>query len=241
MAAILRRAMDPGTRPPHDLTTLLEIGGFDVSVTRLTARNRGIEAALIPQAGNRFRLVVDTEPPGGWASVRPHLRDELARQRLRFRIAHEIAHSLFYDRSGTQPRRLVSGSPAQERWCDRFASALLVPPYIVASTPPEPKALCRMQQRFDVSLQVVVRAFARVHRDRFAALLCDRGTRAPQVRIQWQKREHSPAARWWAAAELQAAITSGVRSGTVSLPFDSGERTARWRTLPSRGQILIVA
>jgi hypothetical protein len=241
LAGAVRKAT--GTRPDtrQGLSPLLALGGFHLRPGRLSARGGGIEAALAPLADGRFALTVDTEPRGGWGSVSPELREELDRHRLRFRVAHEIGHSFFYDRSGTRPRRVAPGSAEQERWCDRFASALLLPPSVVVSTPPTPKSLLRLQRRFDVSLHVAVRALARVHRDRFLALLVARGPRPPYVRVQWQKRYGAPAPRWWTDEQLQSALRDGLRSGVLELSYPGGGRLAQWEALPARAQLVVVA
>ena len=241
LAAAVRDAMGTGPNVRQDLPALLRLGGFELRLGRLNARSGGIEAALAPRPDNHFALLVDTEPPDGWASVTPRLREDLTRHRLRFRVAHEIGHSFFYDRSEHRPRRVVFDSPEQERWCDRFASALLLPPPVVAATPANPAALLRMQRRFDVSLQVAARAVARVHRERFVALLVVRGTRPPYLRVQWQKHHCAPAPRWWPASPLQAALASNTGYGILDLPWPEGKRAVSWRALPSRRQLLVVA
>jgi hypothetical protein len=241
LAAMAREAAGTPVNCPQDLNALLTIGRFDLRLRSLGACGGGIEAALAPRDNDRFEVVVDTEPRNGWASVAAGLREQLARHRLRFRVAHEIGHSFFYDRAHQRPRRLVFDSPELERWCDRFASALLLPPPVVAAMQVTPQALLDLQRDFDVSLQVAARACARIHRERFIALLIARGPRPPHIRVQWQKRNTAPTSRWWTAAELQSALSCGRQSGTVCLPWPDRCRAAVWRALPSRGQLLVVA
>jgi IrrE N-terminal-like domain len=220
---------------------LLEASRCDLQLGRLSAHRGGIEAALAPRSGDRFALLVDTEPCEGWASVFPALREELARHRLRFRVAHEVGHSFFYDRSGPRPRRLAPNSAAQERWCDRFASALLLPPLVVSRASPTCETLLDLHRKFDVSLQAAARALARVQRERFVAVLVARGRRPPFVRVQWQKSHGGPMDRWWAAGELQSVLEDGYRTGTLRLRWPDGSRAASWHGLPGRAQILVVA
>jgi hypothetical protein len=241
LAAAVRDSVSTSSEACQDLSTVLALGRFELRICALSARGGGIEAALAPRSDDRFALLVDTEPRNGWESVNPRVREELSRHRLRFRVAHEIGHSFFYDRSGQRPRRVVFDSSEQERWCDRFASSLLLPPSAITAAPPSPRALIRLQRHFDVSLQVAARAVARVHRERFIALLVARGARPPHVRVQWQKQHVAPSARWWTARELQSALASDRRSGSLDLPWPSGERVASWHALPSRGQLLVVA
>jgi hypothetical protein len=241
LASTVRDAVCTSPNSRQDLATLLAAGRFELEIGPLGARGGGIEAALAPRSDNRFALFVDPEPRDGWASVAPSRCEELARHRLRFRLAHEVGHSFFYDRTRQRPYRLARDSAEQERWCDRFASALLLPPSVVATAHATPQALLRLQRHFDVSVEVAARALARVHRERFVALLVARGARPPHVRVQWQKRHCHPTPRWWTASELQSAFTSRGHSGSLKLRWPDGERTASWRALPSRGQILVVA
>ncbi len=46
---------------------------------------------------------------------------------VRFRVAHEFAHTFFY-RRGVPPRRAHHPGRVEEQFCDRFAAALLVRP-----------------------------------------------------------------------------------------------------------------
>jgi len=223
------------------LDPLLTLGRFDLRCEPLGANGGGIEAALAPRAENRFALSVDTKPRDGWGSMTPSVRKELARHRLRFRVAHEIGHSFFYDRAGERPRRMVPNSEEQERWCDRFASALLVPPSVLARRSAIPQSLAALQGQFDVSLQVAVRAFARVHHERFVALLVARGRRPPHIRVQWQKHHGAPAARWWAGETLQRALSGARQCGAFQLAGPAGGRDAAWYALRGRQQVIVVA
>jgi hypothetical protein len=235
---------EPARRAPRGrlgLASLLHLGRFDLQPQTLRARGGGVEAALAPRRDNRFAVLVDTEPERGWASVAGPLRTQLANHRLRFRVAHEIGHSFFYDRSQGRPRRLALNSDDQERWCDRFASALLLPPEVVLRAAPVPQAIIALHRRYDVSMHVAARAVGRMHRDRFVALLVARGERAPYVRVQWQKRHDPPAARWWTHDRLQAALRGVGMAGTAALPWPGGRRTAAWYALPARAQVVVVA
>lgn len=241
LANAVRRVLSTKPADRQQMTPLLEASRCDLQLGRLGAHRGGIEAALAPRSGDRFALLVDTEPPGGWTSVFPALREELERHRLRFRVAHEVGHSFFYDRSGPRPRRFAPNSAAQERWCDRFASALLLPPSVVGRVSPTCEALLDLHRRFDVSLQAAARALARIQRERFVAVLVARGGRRPFVRVQWQKSHGAPRDRWWAASELQAVLEDGCRTGTLCLLWPDGPRAASWHGLLGRAQVLVVA
>jgi len=154
------------SQPILDLARLAELGGFDIEERELSARRGMQEAMLIPRKPDRFVICVDPEPPGGWAKVDAGVQAPLRRHRMRFRIAHEIGHSFFYSRSGTEPERCVGDSELQEAFCDEFARALLVPEQITARSRVTAAAVWRVHRRFDVSVEVAARALAASWRGR---------------------------------------------------------------------------
>jgi hypothetical protein len=176
--------------PLTDLDGILDLGRLQVFDAQLSAEEGSQEAMLVPLPNDEFAISVDPTPRGGWDCVRPPLRDELRRHRVRFRIAHEIAHTLFYARSAGEPRRSVLDSPAQEAFCDEFARALLVPPWVAAALPLTVRAIFDVQRRFDVSLEVAARSMAAAHGRGAAIALWYRPSGADYLRLQWS----SPAA-----------------------------------------------
>src|SRR5207248_9961660 len=70
--------------------------GIEVKRVDLGAARGGREGLLIPLRRNRFRIVVDPTPPGDW-DVDHSAGSALGRQRWRFRVAHELAHTFFYE------------------------------------------------------------------------------------------------------------------------------------------------
>jgi hypothetical protein len=82
-----------------------------------------------------------------------------ARHRRRQRIAHELGHTLFYRACGEgRPRRTAAaGRPEEERFCDEFARALLVP---VPDGDVTAQTVVALQQSYDVSLEVAARVAA---------------------------------------------------------------------------------
>jgi hypothetical protein len=115
---------------------------------------RALEALLVPRAGG-FDVMVNSDPPKDSAS--PITDPVIARRRARFRLAHEIGHSFFYDRRPAVPVRCAPGSDAEERFCDLFASVLLIPSNAIPEDP-TPHDLRTLSSRFDVSLEVASRA-----------------------------------------------------------------------------------
>jgi hypothetical protein len=163
LAAALRATLGPADStdgPLLTLTPLTVAGRCVVSTETLSAAGGQQEALLIPLDDNRFGICVDPTPRGGWSKIRPALRPEVERHRHRFRVAHELAHTLFYDRSGTRPRRLRPGSSEEESFCDEFARALLLPPYAVRQRPPTGHSVAMLHREYDVSLEVAARGMA---------------------------------------------------------------------------------
>jgi len=141
-----------------DLREICRQGGF--SVQRLDRRFAASshDALLVPQRDGTFSILVDPIP-----KHESRLADDLARHRNRFRIAHEIGHSFFYDRSARPALRMIPWSDEEEAFCDEFASALLVPRSAIGRLMPDPANVFLVSQRYDVSVELAARAIARVH------------------------------------------------------------------------------
>jgi IrrE N-terminal-like domain len=149
-----------GDEALRSFAAICRAGRLRISQATLSAAAGQQEALLIPLDDDRFGISVDPTPRGGWAGVRRELRPELRRHRYRFRVAHEIAHTLFYDRGGVRPRRLLPGSAEEEQFCDEFARALLVPPRALRRTRPSASSIVALHRRYAVSLEVAARAMA---------------------------------------------------------------------------------
>jgi hypothetical protein len=232
LANVVRRAVlgDDAAGARLDERELCRRGGFLLEEARLHAAEGRLEALLFPHPGNRFRIIVDTEPVGGWSKVPSESREELRRHRLRFRVAHEVGHTLFYDRSGAQPRPLVATSPGQETFCDEFARALLVPVSYVAALPPTADAVIELHRRFDVSVELACRALAHAHRGRLRVVLAITGA-LDGWRLQWASHEHGSAER---LAALEAIRWRVRGRGPVADGVSAVE-------LPQRRQLVVVS
>ena len=204
---------------PVDVDRTCGAGGFRLQERRLGGADGGLEALLLPRAGH-FDLVVDPEPRGGWAGVTPTLRGDLARHRLRFRAAHEWAHSFFYTRGSDGIVRQVPDSPAQERFCDEFAAALLVPPSAAAKLDASAVSVEALQRRFDVSLELAARAVAGAHpRQAFWLLVVP---------------EHAPAfVQWRSRASYGCGVVSREALAAADA-FDGGSTKSRRGATSSR-------
>lgn len=73
----------------------------------------GMVAALIPDIEHPFTVLCERAQPSDRADC------------VRFRVAHELAHTMFYDWSLCPPRQVRRGCVMEERFCDTFAAALL--------------------------------------------------------------------------------------------------------------------
>jgi hypothetical protein len=219
--------------PVADLREICRAGRFRVFERELSGRQAGIEAALLPQARNRFHIWVDPTPPGGWDKIDPGLRPVVRRHRLRFRVAHEIAHSFFYRRDGGEPSRLALDSPEQEEFADAFASALLLPPSVAKATAPLAESVVRLHERYDVSLQVAVRAVAETHVGLSAALLHWSGSYASPkdvAELQWSTLDLRLC---WRDTALPASVRSTRQPRGHSVTLRS-RRQLLWLSTPLR-------
>lgn len=147
---------------PCDINRLCQLGGFRVKRLSLVESPKDHQALLVPRIDGGFDILVDPSVAhiGGvetGASV-----SEIEFHRFRYRIAHEIGHSFFFDRKSRPPIRLIESSKAEEEFCDRFASALLVPPNIVRNMPISAQTIFELRRRYNVSAEVAGRCFARV-------------------------------------------------------------------------------
>jgi hypothetical protein len=127
---------------------------------RITVRRHALEVAR-----DRHTAMLVPTDEGFTALVDSKLWDrassgEAARRHLRFVLAHELGHTFFY-RSGSPPSRTVAPSGAEERFCDAFATFLLVPSAVAARTSLDPAGLHGLAERFDVSRRVAAWAMAR--------------------------------------------------------------------------------
>jgi len=100
----------------NDAIALAEALGFALKFCALRASEGGLEAALVPNAERRFIILCDP-----WTEA-----DEPV-DRVQLRVAHELAHTFFYDWSSSLPRHLLVESPAEERFCDLFAATFIAP------------------------------------------------------------------------------------------------------------------
>jgi IrrE N-terminal-like domain len=234
MATAVRSAVQvqhAKTAPLRSLDGVLRLGRFAVAETELSSARGMQEGLLIPVADDCFAISVDPTPRGGWARIPAGLRLSLHRHRLRFRIAHEIAHSFFYARSrGETPTRVLRGSPAEESFCDEFARALLVPPAAVRQFPASARSILQLHRIFDVSMEVAARAFAAAADQATSVALWYRAAPEREFELQWSNRR---------PAGLAAPLVPGpALNGSPVVLHNPGISSAVWE--PSRQQAIVV-
>lgn len=99
---------------PFTVETYVDSLGWTVEEMHLGAG--GHQAMLLPRLAGGFHILVDSATPDSDVRARPEERE--------FRLAHELAHTLFYV-PGRPPRRLSGGSIGEEDFCDAVADHLL--------------------------------------------------------------------------------------------------------------------
>lgn len=219
VAAALRRHACVGSDSAlgdDSMRCIVELANCDVRQTDdLGSDAGGAEAMLLPHERGGFWVLVDPRPSGGWKAVGPERQASL-RRRLRFRVLHEVAHTLFYDvEDGRTPRRRAPVTEAEELFCDRLAAALLLPPSIVRASPARAAAAYDLSQRFDVSTHLVARSFADYHPGVCSVSLLLTSQDGP--RIQWSTD----------AASAQAAVDEITGLGTSREQVDWAARGAQ--------------
>jgi len=166
LAEEVRRHCGQGQRGRVDFAAVCKAFGAALRVAELEGREGGEEAMLVPLHENRFGIVLDPTPRGGWNLIPRPVRQDLRRHRLRFRLGHELAHTFFYARRvGQTPLRRLFDSEEQEDFCDRFSRSLLVPQAQIAHMEPTAEGLVRLQRACDVSLEVAARAVLAARRE----------------------------------------------------------------------------
>lgn len=151
-------ALDAGwTGPPFDPLALAELRGIEV-----VANSEVRDACLVPLGRGKARIEFNPNRPRG---------------RMRYSVAHEIAHTLFED-AAEQIRNRSRHSEVQgdgwqlEALCNIAAAELLMPLGSLAPLPAHElsaSAILDMQRRFDVSTEALVIRLAETSEQSVAA------------------------------------------------------------------------
>lgn len=118
---------------PFPISDLLDRQPWRVRRRSLLAdRESSLQASLMPSTDHEFTITIDETPLARESWEVAFLGSAAANAAVgRFRLCHEIGHTLFYrppTSRGDRPRRVRPTDPAEEAFCDRFASGLLVDP-----------------------------------------------------------------------------------------------------------------
>lgn len=111
----------------------LDIHNIPINVRRI-AWKRGIRIASSLSINERADALL-TKNGDGYLL---HLKSNMSQRRERFTIAHEIGHTLFYQKKRHQIGILDKKELlAEEKICNKFARALLVPPEFIHQVMPQ--------------------------------------------------------------------------------------------------------
>lgn len=205
LAASVLTAYNIAPEPPVDVSLL--------------ARHLGVEAV------HRRRMVEDgrLEQAAGRSVI--FVREGVSPARQRFTIAHELAHLLLADSEAEFiARRALEGDWREERFCDQFAAALLMPrPWIRARFRGEPESFASLKTAADAaetSLSAALMRLREVLGWRSSLLRWkrerDRWRLASCVGAPWSLRNRITSAS--GTAQLLESIPAGETT-TVFLPI----------------------
>jgi len=148
---------------PCNIEIVCKLGGFRVKHFRFVKSQNDHQALLVPIEDGNFEIIVDPSIRSVGNNESDVVIPDLELHRLRFRIAHEIGHSFFYDRNVRPPKRLIDSGKQEELFCDHFASVLLVPPSVVATMPIKASSVLKIRKLYSVSAEVAGRSLARMN------------------------------------------------------------------------------
>jgi hypothetical protein len=215
-------------------------GRFDVREARLSPERGGKQAMIIPRQADSFEIRVDPTPRRGWARVSHEMRDEVHRQRRRFLICHELAHSFFFKRDGGRPQRLLPGSPYEERFCDEFARWLLVPQSVARELPAAATTIFALHIKYDVSIEVASRAVAHAHNGRYLVVVgVARTAHDAPPRLQWTSGDDADANEILEST-VARDLASEPRGGVVTTACNIGGLVVSAAFHPQRRQLVAV-
>jgi hypothetical protein len=226
-----------------DLDRALAQSEIEVRCSDLGGAEGGPQGLLIPLSNGGFRIEVDPAPPEGWRGIRGALRDEITRHRMRFVIAHELAHTLFYWRGRGAPERIAKDSESQELFCDALASALLVPRAAAAAAPLRPESVVALHNTYDVSMEVAARALIAAYGDGVGWLMVVPAN-SGEAWVQWGAERSTEAIGPWKVLMriMERVRRSGAAVAEGRLRWHSGRTTvARGLLLPERRQLVVTA
>jgi hypothetical protein len=230
-----------------DLALIAQDLGCTIKRPGPIGSSKAIEGELMAHSrADRFSLRVDPVPPHRWEELPPSRRSVIARHRIRFRIAHELGHTFYFDRSGSSgPTRSKPWTAREELWCDEFAAALLVSPTAARERPPTADSVFDLQSDFDVSVEVAARALCSAHPGLGLALWFWPSGEPPassSLLRQWSSLPADSLGVWRDCQLVSDAIGRGSAAGKTPQLGKRGQRlAASVRCDCDRRQVVLVA
>lgn len=181
-----------------------------VSVTRRPLNvGDGRHTAMLVPTSRGFTAAVDSRL---WDRA---LTAAAARRHVRFVLAHELAHTFFYE-PGSPPSRRSAPDRLEESFCHHFATLLLVPRSAAQAASLEPEGLYALAGRYDVSRQVAAWAIVR-GKPGVSIMMFRRGEHpsrggADAMRLSWGASQHF-LARGESFKSPLAELAPGERGG----------------------------
>lgn len=214
LAIQMRRRLEAGLGPLK-ISQACRAANIEVASSRLQVGERRHRAMLVPVRGG-FRAVIDPD------LMRAAKRDARSRRILRFALAHEIGHTFFYE-SGKPPTRERPADAAEEHFCHRFASSLLMPVDGDVKACSSPWELRKLAAHFDVPLKVAAWSVANAS-DAVSVLRLSRRPHPSRggsdaMRVDWSASKHFIARDESFKSRLAnlADGESGTETGNISL------------------------
>lgn len=162
----------------------------------------------IPIEANASIPDARTVPDGDWVKIQ--FNPSQPRERLRFSIAHEVAHALFPDVA--QEVRNRGGPLLHDDWqlemlCNLAASEFVMP---IGSLPapdviPPIEALMVQRRRYDVSAEAYLIRIAKVSNEPLAMFVSARGKSHQELKV-----EYSVSSSSWNLPEIEKVPTDSV-------------------------------
>lgn len=177
-----------------------------------------------------------------------------ARARIRFSIAHEIAHTLFPDCSEETRKRGEHGTGRGDAWqlellCNLAASEFLMPTgrELDAQAPVSVDNLIQFQAKFDVSMEAVALRLARTSLVPFTVVVAARVDDAPdehRYRVDYSVASRSSTLGFQRGAIIDSVVFSQCSAvgftSKETQPTSRGPRKIRWECVglpPYKGQV----
>lgn len=207
---------------PCNIENVCREGGFQIKRMNLIDSSQNSQALLVPKIDGTFDILVDPSVKQMGGTAKGVNLNNIELHRFRFRIAHEIGHSFFYNRHDRPPQRLIPVTDEEERFCDYFASTLLLPKSIVERMPITAESILWLRIHYKISAEVAGRALANANPEiAVLGLLWERNLSQSDssegMRIKWGQGPYFIPLK----ARLKSSIVNSLR---VSLRSSGVER-----------------